>query len=813
MEPSLKALQLIALFGSFIGLSLFAYKRLSFDTDPLELLPHEMPEVQGLKLYQQHFNKQVDLIIAVKSKDDELVERATDTLAEALAAEKKLVEKVTWNPPGIDNALAYSEIIAYLWWNADPAAVKELAASLAPEETKLHFEEAIETMSSSFDAEEIVRASTDPLKLTKIISDVMDLDERGKTRVGYASDDGQLRLIFVDAPGDNYEYKESLKWLAKVQGVIDDMRAKGTGGLDKVEIEYTGNTPYIAEVSVQMQNEMLFSAVVTISIIIFLFWLFYRCTTPLLWLTFCLLYTFALTVTIGTLVYERLGAMSVGFAAILVGLCVDYGFIVFQEWSSNPESTPKKLRKKIFFSVAWASGTTATVFLGLNLSAIPGARQLGTMVAIGIIAGSIIMLFIFPWLITLTKGGRGRTTGFRKLPNLPALPKTAIGLAFAAIVLATVGRPGLSTDEKALDPKKNETRDTMTSIIEKMGQSEDRAVYVIFRGDDYAELLAQMENVNASMEGHATINADFPIPFLPTEEFQKANKKVLFETAAWFKTIDSYANEAGLTEDATALFLSVFKHWRKWGKTSEAVIYPRQNVSRDLLNNFLSLSREEDRKKDQHEPLAIGRFIFDKEEKEQLEPEVSKIANEHDGLIVSWSQLRPAIQKLIRSERRTVLIPLSGLVLVMLILAFRRSRDVVLSISTFVYSALLMLAIMSLGGMEWNIINLAAVPLLLGAGLDYSIHMLMAVRRLKDNVEEAKQTIGRALLLCGLSSTTGFATVAFSSNRGLSQLGTVCATGLALTMITAVFLLPGWADAWNKVKLRMKGESKNPQIS
>ncbi|MEM0896342.1 MAG: MMPL family transporter [Verrucomicrobiota bacterium] len=810
----MKALQLIALFGSFIGLSLFAYKRLSFDTDPLELLPHEMPEVQGLKLYQQHFNKQVDLIIAIKGENDEIVERATDTLADALAAEKKLVEKLTWNPPGIDNAVAYSEIVAYLWWNADPAAVEELAASLAPEETRSHFDEAIETMSSSFDAEEIVLASTDPLGLTRIISDVMDLDERGKTRVGYASDDGTLRLIFVDAPGDNYEYKESLKWLEKMKGVVENLRAAGTGGLDKVSIEYTGNTPYIAEVSLQMQNEMLFSAVVTISIIIFLFWLFYRCTTPLFWLTFCLLYTFALTVTIGTLVYERLGAMSVGFAAILVGLCVDYGFIVFQEWSSNPESTPKKLRKKIFYSIAWASGTTATVFLGLNLSAVPGARQLGSMVAIGIIVGSIIMIYLFPWLISLSGSrSRGRTSGFRKLPNLPALPKTAIGLAFAAIVLATLGRPGLSTDEKALDPKRSATRDTMMSIIEKMGRSEDRAVYVIFRGNDYAELLAQMESVSASMDGHATIKADFPIPFLPTEEFQRANKKVLFETAAWFKTIDAYADEAGLTEDATALFLAVFKHWRKWGKTSEEVIYPRQNVSRDLLNNFLSLSRDDDLKRDQHEPLAIGRFVFDKEQMEALEPEVSKIANEHDGLIVSWSQLRPAIQKLIRSERQTVLIPLSGLVLVMLILAFRRPRDVVLSISTFAYSALLMLAIMSLGGMQWNIINLAAVPLLLGAGLDYSIHMLMAVRRLKDNVEEAKQTIGRALLLCGLSSTTGFATVAFSSNRGLSQLGTVCATGLALTMITAVFLLPGWADAWNKVRRRMKGENRNPQIS
>ncbi len=806
----MKVPQLILLFLAFIGLSLFAYKRLSFDTDPLKLLPQDMPEVRGIQLYQKHFSRQVDLIIAVEGEDDEVVDRATNTLGEFLHDDRSLAWRVAWNPPGLGNALDFNEIIAYSWWNADPAAVEMLAASLTPESTEAVLEEAVDTMASSFDAEEIVKASTDPLGITDILKDVIDLDERGKTRIGYSSDDGLLRLIFIDAPGDNYEYKESLKWLEDVRTAVEKLQREGKGGLDQVSVRYTGNGPYIAEVSVQMQNEMVISAIVTITIIVGLFWFFYRCTTPLFWLTFCLLFTFVLTVALGSLIYGKLGAMSVGFAAILVGLCVDYGFIVYQEWAANPDITPSKLRRKIFYSIAWASGTTATVFFGLNLSRVPGAAQLGTMVAIGIIAGSIIMMTIFPWLISLSSGGgRGRTSGFRKLPPLPALPKTAIGLAFTAIVLATLGRPGLSTDEKTLEPKRSVARDTWQQISKRMGQNDKEAVYVIFQGENPEDLLKNMEKVKAATAGREDMETAFPIAFLPHRESQKANRPVLFELTNHIDRIEEQASEAGLTEEATALASAVFKQWRQWGKKTKEgdTVYPRYYFSRELLNNFLSVGDENE------SPLAMGRFVFDEINEVRIEAEISQLAEENNGLIVSWSQLSPAIRELIQSEKRSVLLPLSLLVLVMLVLAFRRLRDVTLSVSTFIYSGLLMIAIMTVTDLKWNIVNLAAVPLLLGAGLDYSIHMLMAVRRLKDDVEEAKQTIGRALLLCGLSSVTGFTTVAFSTNHGLSQLGIVCATGIFLTMITAVFLLPGWADAWNKVNLKMKGESKNPQIS
>ena len=103
------------------------------------------------------------------------------------------------------------------------------------------------------------------------------------------------------------------------------------------------------------------------------------------------------------------------------------------------------------------------------------------------------------------------------------------------------------------------------------------------------------------------------------------------------------------------------------------------------------------------------------------------------------------------------------------------------------------MALMRLMGVDWNMFNLMGVPLLLGLGLDYSIHMNLAAARASCGDQGADRRVARALLVCSLSSAVGFATLVFSHHPGLSSLGIICSLGIMLTMITAVFIVPGLA--------------------
>jgi uncharacterized protein len=88
--------------------------------------------------------------------------------------------------------------------------------------------------------------------------------------------------------------------------------------------------------------------------------------------------------------------------------------------------------------------------------------------------------------------------------------------------------------------------------------------------------------------------------------------------------------------------------------------------------------------------------------------------------------------------------------------------------------------------------NLMAVPLILGTGVDYTIFIQLALRRHGGDLATVRHSVGRALMLCGATAVTGFASLGMSSNPGMASLGRVCAVGIGTNMLISVFLLPAW---------------------
>ena len=69
--------------------------------------------------------------------------------------------------------------------------------------------------------------------------------------------------------------------------------------------------------------------------------------------------------------------VSVGFAAILLGLAVDYGLLLYQESLFAPGVSAAQIRRAVGPGIVWSAVTTAGAFLILNLGGLPGLAQLG----------------------------------------------------------------------------------------------------------------------------------------------------------------------------------------------------------------------------------------------------------------------------------------------------------------------------------------------------------------------------------------------------------------------------------------------------
>ena len=146
---------------------------------------------------------------------------------------------------------------------------------------------------------------------------------------------------------------------------------------------------------------------------------------------------------------------------------------------------------------------------------------------------------------------------------------------------------------------------------------------------------------------------------------------------------------------------------------------------------------------------------------------------------------------------------MTALLTLMLAIVFRNWRDLVLSLFSLFFAASVIVLLTLWTPLSWNSFNLFGVPILFGTGLDFGIHMIYALRRYHGDAQRARQTIGKALVFCGLSSAIGFGSLVFASAQGLSSLGAVCATGILVNLFVAVWLLPSWYG-WVHRKTRNK---------
>ena len=223
----------------------------------------------------------------------------------------------------------------------------------------------------------------------------------------------------------------------------------------------------------------------------------------------------------------------------------------------------------------------------------------------------------------------------------------------------------------------------------------------------------------------------------------------------------------GFKEASLKLTDQVFADWKRFSGT-EGVVWPDRAGARWVFRQFVGSH--------DGQMLVLGRLEASKTATpDELLALSRKVGSEADGYLFSWSLLSESLLGLIKHDVKWVWLPTVAVLVLFLAMCFRRFAEVALSLGALGFSLLCMSALMVVLDWQWNLMNVMAVPLLLGAGVDYSIHMQLALRRHGGVLTDVRQTVGRAILLCSVSSASGFGTLAFASNAGLSSLGRVCA--------------------------------------
>ncbi len=805
MSPFLKrwwwALLVVA-----IGLGL---ARLRFDVDILDLLPPDEPSVQGLKLYQQHFTNARELIVALRAPDSDTAERLAGELALRLRQETNLVSEVTWQAPWMEKPEQLGELLGWLWFNQPPNDFAALTNHLAPDQLKPQLDETRELLANSMSPMDLARRSFDPFNLLTMPAltnlSGMNMDQGNQM---FASNDGKFRLLYLQSAVDLASYRDCENWLQQIHAVVAELQSGNSkDDWKNVTVHYTGRPVFVEEIATSMQRDMSHSVGGTATVIAILFWLMHRRWKPMLWLLALLGLILFATLALGALVLGTISVVALGFAAVLLGLAVDYAVVHYQEALSHPQMTVPEIRRAIAPSILWAAITTMCAFLVLNLGGLPGLGQLGSLVAIGIGVSALVMVMIYlPPLFPERRQPRPNQAPFRwwnyfVAPQEPVAVEISTagnsshraaffltGLIFlGACIVLFFRQPGLDHTGNALQPVHGEAQTTLDEMTAQLGLP-PQPLWLIVPGRDEAEVFQRLTNAEVLLNGAVSnrLIEKFLLPdtLWPRAEFQSANRATAAALGEKGPLLRAALVDAGFNTNAFVLTAELVRTWAGAGE-SKSVMWPTNQVSQWLLKRFVARTADE--------CLVMGLIYPATNQVDAAElSALSKNLAQNHALLSGWELLGSATLKRVQSRMWQVITPMVVLVLLSLWFAFRRALEILLGLTVLCLSGIILLATMALAGWNWNLMNLMALPLMLGTGVDYTIFIQLALRRHGGDLVAVRRSVGRALMLCGATAVAGFGSLAGSSNLGMASLGKVCAVGIGTNMLISVFLLPAW---------------------
>jgi len=436
-----------------LGLILMAgFLRLRIDVDVFNLLPADSPVVDGLKLYQRSFGASQDLIISLRSPDVNLMEPAIRALAEKLE-DSGLTSRVIWRSPLGDNPDQLGEFLAYLWFNQPEKNLESLLRKLQEGQMEITLAKTVERLTTSLRPQEVARLAHDPFAITDLPASVTSPLTQW---VGdpFASRDGGFRILFVQPPFEKAGIWKSRQWVASLTDLCEEFKREHALG-DSLTLGLTGNPVFMAETGSGLMRDLLLAALGTLVFVAGLFWLAHRNWIPLLWLVTLLVVVLMTTVALGSMILGTLNAVSLGFAAILMGLAADYALILYQEFMA---------------------------FLMIGRSSLPGLTQLGTLVGIGILVAAGVMLLAFLPPIAgrvqlRQKMGPGRKSWISNTGVLQ--PRALWGITLLAAVLSMavliVRLPTVDYGTKNLGPREGKALAALEEVQREIGGSLKRA--------------------------------------------------------------------------------------------------------------------------------------------------------------------------------------------------------------------------------------------------------------------------------------------------------------------------------------------------
>ncbi len=144
--------------------------------------------------------------------------------------------------------------------------------------------------------------------------------------------------------------------------------------------------------------------------------------------------------------------------------------------------------------------------------------------------------------------------------------------------------------------------------------------------------------------------------------------------------------------------------------------------------------------------------------------------------------------EVVKEEGKKVLV-LSFIAIYLILIADLRSiKYATLSIFPMIMTVIMVLGIMGWTGFKLDVVNIIAVPLIVGIGIDDGVHIVHRYR-IEESVFMTIRSTGKAITLTTITTMAAFGTLMMSKYMGFVNFSILITMGVGLAYLMTLFFL------------------------
>lgn len=632
------------------------------------------------------------------------------------------------------------------------------------------------------------------------------------------------------------------KPLQEIRKVLDETRKE----FPNVKAGLTGRPILQADEMRITNRDMTVATILAIIATTLLFILYFRrLTRPLLAIT-ALIFAIAWTFGLATITIGYLNLLSTVFAVILVGAGIEFGLQIISRYREDlhfhkdPKHAVHEAITQTGMGNLTSALTTTAAFYVAIFTDFKALQELGFIAGTGILLCLVSLVVVLPAMMYLADKDKPKTKyktellidlkGIGHLYNRPKL------IIIILAVITVIGIPGilkLNFDHNLLNlqAKGLESVEYEKMIIDRSDESTWYAVSLTKTLDESERVRDEMSKkmsvgkvesladiVPADQEGKRKLVSELKNVFNvgnPVAIDGKIDisglKKNLSEMSASLTRLTEMAFSSGHIEavdELEGINKKIIYILGKLPALSDAQLKNLDEFQKIFITKFrggldmlksgldpatitLNDIPESIRKKfmstDEYATYVYPKSdIWDPEKMNEFIADIRSVDPQVLGTPVEVYESSRLMQK---SFQRAALY--AFLVITILVLIdFKRPKYAFLAMAPLVMGIVWLLELMGWLGIQFNLANFFAIPVLLGVGVDNGVQIIHRFIQEKSITKAMSKSTGAAILLTSLTTGVSFGTLIISAHRGIMSLGIIMTLGAITCMIGSMLLLP-----------------------